>query len=878
MFGFPIGNGNAGFNDFVEKFTNNADSGFPKIQQREVFYSIKDGVWTDPTIWQTASGRVGLIPSSANDDVYVRHTINTSTGSGIITFFCNNLFNTGRINFIVVGGTPSTLTVFGNINSIGVLDMSISNLGHNLILCGTDNKILNLITGTGTSRITYARLGEQPILDIPYNGLNISNLVNGVNIGKKYPTNNIVCNYISIDNFSVLDLSYYNLTCNSTTIQSNIGGNAISGGFLFAAGSYITFKGPAGIINADLFFDENVTIEFQNGVLPNSMSIGRYRINNCTYKFTTNNQAIIFGSSATLYAENVIIDSNIILTCNTSVNFYINTSINGTNSLSKLTNAGNIYFRTQNAAQTAMSTGIYDFTTSANNIIYEGNYSATIPSYFTNFHNLSISGTGTKTLGVNTTLNGNLSISSSGNLQLSTFNLIVTGTSTLAGTGVIYPLQKSGAGSVTFIGALITSNNTYSFDFSAGNPSVEFRSSMTLTNQTATTIKTGTGTYTFSTNNQTITFVGNNIFQFEGLVNIGSALTLTISDGGGGGSNQTKQIVLNSASGINGLSAGSTLIIGNNTGLRINQPSTTIMSTGVFTPSTNSGSLFQINYTGNSTIPYTSFADLFISNIGIKTLSGNTTINNFINRNVTSSSQQLECSTFNLTINSTTTLGSPAGSTTYILSKSGSGNILFTGLITLENNSPRLIDFTGGNPSVELRGGISITSPSTTQVKTGTGTWSFTTNNQNITQLAGTGTLQFDTSILISGAITLSQVNSSASAFTLISTGTINGNNASSTFAMGTASGTNTLNYQSATQPMATGVLNTSTNLNTWIYGLNNQDIKGSPTTSPKQVYRNLTLNGTGVKTLQGYVSVQNTYTLTAPATLALNGFTLTNP
>ena len=115
-------------------------------------------------------------------------------------------------------------------------------------------------------------------------------------------------------------------------------------------------------------------------------------------------------------------------------------------------------------------------------------------------------------------------------------------------------------------------------------------------------------------------------------------------------------------------------------------------------------------------------------------------------------------------------------------------------------------------------------------------------------------------------------------AFTLISTGTINGNNASSTFAMGTASGTNTLNYQSATQPMATGVLNTSTNLNTWIYGLNNQDIKGSPTTSPKQVYRNLTLNGTGVKTLQGYVSVQNTYTLTAPATLALNGFTLTNP
>jgi hypothetical protein len=77
---------------------------------------------------------------------------------------------------------------------------------------------------------------------------------------------------------------------------------------------------------------------------------------------------------------------------------------------------------------------------------------------------------------------------------------------------------------------------------------------------------------------------------------------------------------------------------------------------------------------------------------------------------------------------------------------------------------------------------------------------------------------------------------------------------------------------------MATGILNTSTNLNTFIYGNANQDIKGGPTTGAKQVYRNLTLNGGGTKTLQGFVSVLNTYTLTSPATLANNGFTLTNP
>ena len=71
---------------------------------------------------------------------------------------------------------------------------------------------------------------------------------------------------------------------------------------------------------------------------------------------------------------------------------------------------------------------------------------------------------------------------------------------------------------------------------------------------------------------------------------------------------------------------------------------------------------------------------------------------------------------------------------------------------------------------------------------------------------------------------------------------------------------------------MITGLIDTSTTLNTWTYGLNgNQNI--TPGT-----YRNLTLNTGGIKTLQGNVSVVNTYTLTAPATVATNGFALTNP
>ncbi len=186
------------------------------------------------------------------------------------------------------------------------------------------------------------------------------------------------------------------------------------------------------------------------------------------------------------------------------------------------------------------------------------------------------------------------------------------------------------------------------------------------------------------------------------------------------------------------------------------------------------------------------------------------------------------------------------------------------------------VNFSGGNPTIEFRGGISNQNNSPTS-NFGTGLITFSTNNQNLNN--GVSPIQgftFNNNILINGAITLQTSRTGGGGYSGVFNGTINGNNVNSKFLMGTD--TPTINYRNATQPMATGILDTSTNLNTWIYGSGSQDVKGSPTTSPKQVYRNLTLNGGGTKTLQGYVSVLNTYTLTSPATLALNGYTLTNP
>jgi hypothetical protein len=400
---------------------------------------------------------------------------------------------------------------------------------------------------------------------------------------------------------------------------------------------------------------------------------------------------------------------------------------------------------------------------------------------------------------------------------------------------------------------LLSNSTTPKINFSGGNPTVELRGGIQYGNA-ADPINSGTGQWSFTTNNQEIRHISGSgpTVTLNCPILIASGITVTAIST----FPFTSILQLNNL--VNGADGTSKLTSSNNTIYITNVSFPQPMTTGIFDITTNSNVLAYV-FSGNYTLPYTTFSSLQIIGTGTKTLLGNTTLSGSL---FFSNSAIVEASTFNLTVTGSTT--SSSGGT---LSKNSStGSLLFIGVLAAN------INFTG-NPAVELRGGMNF---GNNTINTGTGTWTFTTNNQNLSNTVGNVyTPTFSCSILISG-ITLTNRNN-AFAQTLIITGVLNGTNASSIFIMGTGP-TPTVNYRNTTQPMATGVLDTSTNLNTWIYGLNNQDIKGSPTISPKQVYRNLTLNGTGVKTLQGYVSVLNTYTLTAPATLALNGFTLTNP
>ncbi len=76
---------------------------------------------------------------------------------------------------------------------------------------------------------------------------------------------------------------------------------------------------------------------------------------------------------------------------------------------------------------------------------------------------------------------------------------------------------------------------------------------------------------------------------------------------------------------------------------------------------------------------------------------------------------------------------------------------------------------------------------------------------------------------------------------------------------------------------MVTGKLYCNQAINTFIYDLASDQDMIVPS-DPTPGYKNLILNGSGAKKLLGNISVKGVYTLTSPATLNSNGFTLTNP
>lgn len=456
--------------------------------------------------------------------------------------------------------------------------------------------------------------------------------------------------------------------------------------------------------------------------------------------------------------------------------------------------------------------------------------------------NLQLGINTTKYLTSNLTIQGNLSSSGVNiTLELGTYDLTVNGTTTSAASNSTAVLSKAGAGNILFIGLLSMADKLSL----SGNPTVELRGGFTIANSTAS-ITTGTGLWTFSTNNQTIQGPPSYTVQFNAPILVSGAITVTSIAISG----LAFILVINQS--IDGNNAGSTWL--NKSNIYFNNATypTGMLTLGVFDYATYSTSLIGYTFNGSYTLPTTSYQGLVIGGTGTKTLSGTTTIATTLQVGYPSAGA-LELSTYNLTVTGATALNGN-------LTKNGAGAVIFIGVINCGSGLSWTLNFSTGNPTVEVRGGIAFNN--TGGLTSGTGTWTFSTNNQTIS--SSVAARIFAGNVVISGAITLT-ANATVGQSIFRFTGTIDGNNAGSTL-----DNRGQIDYQNASRPMITGVLQTNAAANTWLYNLNGaQDITGG-------TYRTLTLSIGGVKTLQGNVVVATLYTLTAPATLNLNGFTRT--
>ena len=575
-------------------------------RRRNTWYSVRDGNWSDPMVWQSNATKRYSYPGQniaapvspqAGDDVYINHTVTLQIGTLVVV---NNLYVSGNFK---ANNSALGLTVNGDLQVTGSVDFTGSAIG--LYLYGVNN-FVNTLVSAGTSTFYYTRIGDQPVLSLLYYNLNVFSYVGaGVfDTGTKYlVANTTVSNNLRIENSgTTFELGIYNLTVLGTTINGGSFSKTGSGSILFVG----AFGNFAQVTNTAFSLTGNPTVETRGGFYFSNYFGGFYS-GTGLWTATTNSQSYWIENSG--LSKNwdcpILISGAITLTFYAGGTFFNNILgvINGNNAASTLVAKDSFYFGTV-AATSLMTTGIFDFTSQANVIGYNFNGNYTIP--YTSFIGLFVYGTGIKTLSGTTTLSATLVVSNS-TLQLSSFNLTVAGTTTMTGLAV---LLKNGSGNVIFANTLIFTNALTAsiIDFSIGNPTIEMRNGIATNNGATYSFALGTNTLTLSTNNQTLTpapvTIANQIV-ISGAITVSFNSNFTITGS------------------LNGNNAASTL---NNIGLVAYKILNAPMVTGIL-QTNNAANIWQYNLTGNQNVAGGTYRIIEFGGSGVKTLQGNVVVN-----------------------------------------------------------------------------------------------------------------------------------------------------------------------------------------------------------------------------------------------------------
>lgn len=581
-------------------------------RRKNVWYSQKDGNWTDPTVWESNAikrynypGQNIAIPifPQVGDDVYVNHQITLNTGSVAAPLIINNLYVSGTFK---ADNSTRVIQVNGDLQAVGGVDFTSSNV--NIILKNVNGYIVSFTSGT-TSNFTYGCFFySQPIMNLSYR--NLTTILSGI----KYLTSNLtVTGNVAINTGSFLDFAAFNCTVNGTTIvDSNTG---VTGSTLQKTGSgSILFIGILTIgANMD-FSGGNPSIECRGGA--GSGSGSSTLPGTGIWTFTTNNQNLSFRSAI---FSSILVSGAITVTV--SFTIQINTSIDGDNASSKIVNTGTIRFNTTTAPMATL--GIFDISSFANTVEYMMNAIFTIA--YNNYSSLTISGTGVKTgasgattiaatftisgaaftLGGNTTVSGNTVLGGgSPVLDLSTFDMTFTGTSTFGSGGT---LRKTSSGNILFIGGI--GGGAFTFDLT-GNPAIELRGGAAPLPGTVN----GTSVWTFTTNNQSLA-LSNITPSISGNFLISGAITVTLTV-------TTGNLTMNGT--IDGNNAASTF---DNRGVVQYKNATRPMATNGVLQCNGAANTFKYNKAGAQDVTGGTYRTIEFGGSGVKTLQGNVIIN-----------------------------------------------------------------------------------------------------------------------------------------------------------------------------------------------------------------------------------------------------------
>jgi len=614
--------------------------------------------------------------------------------------------------------------------------------------------------------------------------------------------------------------------------------------------------------------------------------------------FSTNNQNIA-GAGTLTFANAVTVSGAITITNQNTNGVTFNNTITGTVAGSTWKNDVNAVTYYQPSATTQpMNTGTLDVSASGNYFHYSraGNQNVKVPA--SSYYHLTISGgsSGVKTLQGATSVDGNLSIAASTSLDPSGQNLTVSGTSTIAGTladgnasgttslqdvdlsggtingaatGVVNIngnlTMPTGNGTIGRMTLTVTGTTTVatgrSLTLNSNTGVKRFDSAITINGSgswTSTTITTASnldirggievasasGSFsasaaTFSTNNQNITGAGP--LSFDNGVTISGNITVTNTN--------TSGVTFNST--VDGTAASSTWKHGAN-GVTYYQPAaaTQPMNTGELDVSA-SGNYFYYSRAGaqNIKIPLTSYFHLYITggSSSTKTLQATTTVSGNL---YVASSTTLSLSSYGLTVTGSTTLD---GS---ISDANDAGTNTFTGLLTIGSTGSLS---TSSNSPFVFEGGITNNG---TFSKTGTGAVSFNTNDQDID---GTAAMTLAGAITIAAGKTVTYKNTNSTGITI--SGVLDGANSSSTWKN---NANTTVSYAPgvSTRPMNTGILDVSASGNTFKY----TDAGAQTIKTPASAYHNLSLSGTGTKSLSGETTVNGNLSLSSTTLDVVSG------